>query len=71
MPTTSFIHSTSDQQFTYVNSKVNAWGYRKDDLIGGRISRLLSRRHRGRRLKSTLDIGAKQVYEVEVRDSAG
>ena len=55
-----------DQQFTYVNSKVNAWGYRKDDLIGRPYLSLLSRRHRGRRLKSTLDIGAKQVYEVEV-----
>lgn len=55
-----------DQQFTYVNSKVNAWGYRKDDLIGRPYLSLLSRRHRGRRLKNTLDIGAKQVYEVEV-----
>lgn len=55
-----------DQQFTYVNSKVNAWGYRKDDLIGRPYLSLLSRRHRGRRLKSTLDIGAKQVYEVEI-----
>lgn len=55
-----------DQQFTYVNSKVNAWGYRKDDLIGRPYLLLLSRRHRGRRLKSTLDIGAKQVYEVEI-----
>lgn len=55
-----------DQQFTYVNSKINAWGYRKDDLIGRPYLSLLSRRHRGRRLKSTLDIGAKQVYEVEV-----
>ncbi|MDH4300629.1 MAG: PAS domain S-box protein [Nitrospira sp.] len=55
-----------DQHFTYVNSKVNAWGYRKDDLIGRPYLSLLSRRHRGRRLKNTLDIGAKQVYEVEV-----
>ena len=55
-----------NQQFTYVNSKVNAWGYRKDDLIGRPYLLLLSRRHRGRRLKSTLDIGAKQVYEVEI-----
>ena len=55
-----------DQQFTYVNGKINAWGYRKDDLIGRPYLSLLSRRHRGRRLKSTLDIGAKQVYEVEV-----
>lgn len=55
-----------EQHFTYVNSKVNAWGYRKDDLIGRPYLSLLSRRHRGRRLKNTLDIGAKQVYEVEV-----
>ncbi|MGQ0695060.1 MAG: PAS domain S-box protein [Nitrospiraceae bacterium] len=56
----------TDQQFTYVNSKVDIWGYRKEDLVGRPYLSLLSRRHRGRRLKSTLDIGAKQVYEVEV-----
>jgi PAS domain S-box-containing protein len=56
----------TEQRFTYVNSKVHAWGYRKDDLLGRPYLSLLSRRHRGRRLKSTLDIGAKQVYEVEV-----
>ena len=56
----------TDQRFTYVNSKVDVWGYRKDDLLGRPYLSLLSRRHRGRRLKNTLDIGAKQVYEVEV-----
>lgn len=56
----------TEQRFTYVNSKVEAWGYRKEDLIGRPYLALLSKRHRGRRLKSTLDIGAKQVYEVEV-----
>jgi PAS domain S-box-containing protein len=56
----------TEQRFTYVNNKVNVWGYRKDDLVGRPYLSLLSRRHRGRRLKNTLDIGAKQVYEVEV-----
>jgi len=56
----------TDQRFTYVNSKVTVWGYRKEDLLGRPYLSLLSRRHRGRRLKNTLDIGAKQVYEVEV-----
>ncbi|HEU5201921.1 MAG TPA: PAS domain S-box protein [Nitrospira sp.] len=56
----------TEQRFTYVNNKVNVWGYRKDDLLGRPYLSLLSRRHRGRRLKNTLDIGAKQVYEVEV-----
>ncbi len=61
----------TEQQFTYVNSKVAIWGYRKEDLIGRPYLTLLSRRHRGRRLKSTLDIGAKQVYEVEVLSRSG
>ena len=56
----------TEQRFTYVNSKIEAWGYRKDDLLGRPYLALLSKRHRGRRLKDTLDIGAKQVYEVEV-----
>jgi PAS domain S-box-containing protein len=61
----------TEQRFTYVNSKIEAWGYRKDDLIGRPYLALLSKRHRGRRLKSTLDIGAKQVYEVEVVTRTG
>jgi PAS domain S-box-containing protein len=55
-----------DQRFTYVNGKVDVWGYSKEDLLGRPYLSLLSRRHRGRWLKSSLDIGAKQVYEVEV-----
>jgi len=61
----------SEQCFTYVNSKVLAWGYAKEDLLGRPYLGLLSKRHRGRRLKSTLDIGVKQVYEVEVLTKAG
>ncbi len=61
----------TEQNFTYVNGKIEAWGYRKDDLIGRPYLSLLSKRHRGRRLKSTLDIGAKQVYEVEVVTRTG
>ncbi|MGQ0810490.1 MAG: PAS domain S-box protein [Nitrospiraceae bacterium] len=60
-----------DQRFTYVSSKVETWGYRKDDLIGRPYLSLLSKRHRGRRLKTTLDIGTKQVYEVEVLSRMG
>ncbi|MEC4889005.1 MAG: PAS domain S-box protein [Nitrospira sp.] len=61
----------NEQRFTYVNSKIEAWGYRKEDLLGRPYLSLLSKRHRGRRLKSTLDIGAKQVYEVEVVTRTG
>ncbi len=61
----------SEQRFTYVNGKIEAWGYRKDDLLGRPYLVLLSKRHRGKRLKNTLDIGAKQVYEVEVVTRTG
>jgi PAS domain S-box-containing protein len=61
----------ADQRFTYVNGKVEAWGYKKEDLIGRPYLSLLARRHRGRRLKNTLDIGNKQVYEVEVVGRSG
>ncbi len=61
----------TEQRFTYVNGKISGWGYQKDDLIGRPYLSLLSKRHRGRRLKSTLDIGAKQVYEVDVMCKTG
>ncbi len=60
-----------DQQFTYVNSKVEIWGYRKEDLIGRPYLTLLSKRRRGRRLKDILDIGAQQEYEVEFMSRTG
>jgi hypothetical protein len=43
---------------------VNVWGYRKDDLLGRPISRCCPPPS-GPPSKNTLDIGAKQVYEVE------
>ncbi len=61
----------SEQCFTYVNNKILSWGYAKEDLLGRPYLALLSKRHRGRRLKSTLDIGVKQVYEVEVLTKSG
>jgi len=60
-----------DQRFTYVNSKVEIWKYRKEDLLGRPYLSLMSRRHRGKRLRATLDIGTKQAYEVELITGAG
>jgi len=61
----------SEQCFTYVNSQVEHWGYRKEDLLGRPYLSLLSKRHRGRRLKDILDIQAKQEYEVEFLTHSG
>src|SRR6266581_2010430 len=60
-----------EQCFTYVNSKIEVWGYRKEDLLGRPYLSLMSRRHRGKRLRATLDIGTKQAYEVELITGAG
>jgi len=60
-----------DQRFTYVNSKVESWGYQKEDLIGRPYLSLMSKRHRGKRLRTTLDIGTKQAYEVEILNKTG
>ncbi len=61
----------ADQQFTYVNHKVEAWGYRKEDLIGKPYLSLLSKRFRSRYLKETLDMQTKHVHEVEVVSRQG
>ena len=60
-----------DQRFTYVNSKVEIWGYQKEDLLGRPLLTLLSKRHRGRRLKEILNMHVKQEYEVEVISRRG
>ena len=55
-----------DLRFTYLNSKVEVWGYRKEDLIGKPYLSLLSKRFRSRYLQETLDMGTKQDYEAEI-----
>ncbi len=60
-----------DQRFTYVNNKVENWGYRKEDLLGRPFLTLLAKRHRSRRLKDTLELEVKQEYEVEVISQNG
>lgn len=60
-----------DQRFTYVNSKIQNWGYEKEDLLGRPFLTLLSKRHRGRRLKEILNMQVKQEYEVDVISRTG
>ncbi len=60
-----------DQCFTYVNGKVENWGYRKEDLLGRPFLSLVAKRQRGRRLKDILEMKVKQEYEVEVISRTG
>jgi diguanylate cyclase (GGDEF)-like protein/PAS domain S-box-containing protein len=57
--------------FTYLNPKMEEFGYRREDLIGRYFLEILSKRHRGRRFRKTLKEGARQVYEVEMLENDG
>lgn len=56
---------------TYVNKKVEEWGYKKDELIGKSFLTILSDRHQGDRFKKTVTEGVRQTYEIEVIDKHG
>ncbi|MBN1572549.1 MAG: diguanylate cyclase [Deltaproteobacteria bacterium] len=58
-------------RFTYLNPKMEEFGYRREDLIGKYFLEVLSNRHRGRRFRKTLREGVRQVYEVEMLESDG
>lgn len=56
---------------TYVNKKVEEWGYRKEELLGKSFLTILSKRHQGERFRKTVTEGVRQTYEVEVIDKFG
>ncbi len=56
---------------TYVNKKIEEWGYKKDELIGKSFLTILSDRHQGDRFRKTVTEGIRQTYEIEVRDKNG
>ena len=56
---------------TYVNKKIEEWGYKKDELIGKSFLTILSSRHQGDRFKKTVTDGIRQTYEIEVIDKHG
>ncbi|RMH36970.1 MAG: PAS domain S-box protein [Nitrospirae bacterium] len=60
-----------EQRFTYVNSRIETWGYAKDDVLGRPYLSILSKRYRGRHLEDMLAMSEKRVYEVEVASRQG
>lgn len=61
----------NDGIITYVNKKIEEWGYKKDELIGNSFLTILSNRHQGERFRKTVTEGVRQTYEVEVIDKSG
>lgn len=56
---------------TYVNKKIEDWGYKKEELLGKSFLTVLSKEHKGERFKKTILEGVKQTYEVEVVNKSG
>jgi len=60
-----------DGTFTYLNQKIEDWGYKKDELIGQSIFSILAPRHEGKRFDRSIKDGIKQIYEVEISNKNG
>lgn len=56
---------------TYVNKKIEDWGYRKEELLRKSFLTVLSKEHKGERFKRTAIEGIKQTYGVEVISKSG
>ncbi|MBI5327712.1 MAG: PAS domain S-box protein [Deltaproteobacteria bacterium] len=61
----------TDGVITYVNKKVEEWGYRKEEVIGKPFLAIFSKGHKGERFKKTIKDGIKQTYGVEVVSKSG
>ena len=61
----------SEGVITYVNRKVEDWGYSKDDLIGKSFLTILTKGHKGERFKKTVREGTKQTYAIEILSKSG
>ncbi|MBI3584897.1 MAG: PAS domain S-box protein [Nitrospinae bacterium] len=60
-----------DGTFTYLNQKIEDWGYKKDELIGQSIFSILTAQHKGKRFNKSIKDGIKQIYEVEIFNKNG
>lgn len=60
-----------DGIITYVNKKVEDWGYAKEDLVGVPFISILSRHHQYDNFKRAITAGIKRTYEVEIIDKSG
>ncbi|GEM_PF-1995694 len=57
-------------KFTYLNPRIEELGYRKEDLLHQHYKILFRQPETEKRIQSTLQLGAKQVFELELRTSA-
>lgn len=56
---------------TYVNKKIEEWGYKKGELVGKSFLSIFSPIHKGERFKKTVKNGIKQTYGIEIKSKTG
>jgi len=57
--------------FTYLNPRVEDYGYTPGELLGKRFLTILTEKHRGRRFEKSIREKIRQVYEVELKTKEG
>ena len=60
-----------DGRFTYLNSRIEDYGYTPGELMGKRFLTTLTDKHRGRRFEKSIREKVRQSYDVEVKTKEG
>ncbi|MBI4641863.1 MAG: PAS domain S-box protein, partial [Candidatus Tectomicrobia bacterium] len=58
-------------RFTYINQRVEEWGYERFDLIGEPLGKIFTEEPTQKIFTQVVTEGIKQSYEVEIRDKEG
>ncbi|MBU0652965.1 MAG: PAS domain S-box protein, partial [Proteobacteria bacterium] len=57
--------------FTYLNPRIEDYGYTPDELMGKRFLTILTEKHHGRRFEKSIREKVRQSYDVEVKTKEG
>ncbi|MDO9528392.1 MAG: PAS domain S-box protein [Syntrophales bacterium] len=57
--------------FTYLNPRIEDYGYTPDELLGKRFLTILTEKHRGRRFEKSIREKIRQGYNMEVKTKEG
>ena len=57
--------------YTYLNPRIEDYGYTVDELLGRHFLTILTEKHRGRRFEKCIQEKARQIYEIEFKTKDG
>jgi len=58
-------------RFIYINDNIKAWGYKKEELIGKPLLKILNTKHIGKRQSNPVKLGIERTFEMEILDKLG